>query len=387
MRQRPFSSCVALLAAAPVLASDGLDSIAGRALFERIWLPAPSSTTASDGLGPLFNARSCSACHKDGGGARVIEDGNGHSIVRGAVVRLGTADGTRDPYYGEQLQTEAILGLEPEARVDVLPELAIALNGPALSQGVSAGIRLAPPLFGRALFDDVPDEEILGRADPDDKNHDGIRGRANITAHGVGRFGWKAARVSLDDQIAQAFAIDLGLSSPKVPNPGGDCTPRETACLAMRDGESPATDGREVSSQVISLVASYLASLPASKPQTSGPGEQLFATAGCSNCHVPELKGTNGQPIRAFSDLLLHDMGVELDDGVGEAGIKSSEWRTAPLIGSSPSSSRRYLHNGAALSIGEAIEKHGGEAAASREAFRAMTAKEQHDLIDYVGRL
>ena len=107
----------------------------------------------------------------------------------------------------------------------------------------------------------MPDEEILKRADPDDRDHDGISGRANQTAHGIGRYGWKAAQVTLEDQIAHAFAFDIGLSSPKQPLPYGDCTSRETECLAAANGESPAFDGREISGLMLGLVASYLETL------------------------------------------------------------------------------------------------------------------------------
>ncbi len=137
-------------------------------------------------------------------------------------------------------------------------------------------MRLAPPLFGRAAFARVPDEEILKRVDPDDRDGDGVRGRANRTAQGIGRYGWKAAK-SVEDQVAHAFAFDIGLSSPKQPLPYGDCTKFETACLAAANGESPLFDGREISGMMLGLVASYLETLRRATRGVRSGAPALFA--------------------------------------------------------------------------------------------------------------
>jgi CxxC motif-containing protein (DUF1111 family) len=369
-----------------MLSADPLDAVAGKALFKRNWIPAPSSTDASNGLGPLFTARSCASCHAGGEGARVITREEGYQDLVGGVVRFGRADGSTDPYYGLELQTNAVPGLTPEGSARFLPKLSYSLNGPALGDGMKAGARLAPPLLGRAAFGLVPNEEILKRVHPVDS--DGISGRANVTAQGVGRYGWKAAQVTIEDQIAHAFASDIGLSSPKQPLPYGDCTKLETACLAAPNGESPAFDGREISTVMLGLVASYLETLRA-RPEASDPAAaQLFGKAGCAACHVPTLAARGGEPIPAFTDLLLHDMGAALDDGVGEPGVKPSEWRTAPLIeGNSRAAARRYLHDGSAADVAEAVAKHGGEAAHSRDRFEALAEEDKKRLVDYVNGL
>lgn len=368
--------------------ADPLDAYAGKALFDRNWIPAPSSTNASDGLGPLFTARSCSTCHSRGEGARIVTGDDGTQDIAGAVVRFGRADGSTDPYYGLQLQTNAVPGLMPEGSAHFLPKLEYHLEGPPLAADVKAGVRLAPSLFGRAAFARVPDDEILKRVDPDDRDGDGVRGRANRTAQGIGRYGWKAAHVGIEDQVAHAFAFDIGLSSPKEPFPYGDCTKFETACLAAANGESPLFDGREISGMMLGLVAGYLETLRA-RPEASDPGiAGLFAETGCATCHVPSLKTRDGASIPAFTDLLLHDMGAALDDGVGEPGVKSSEWRTAPLIeGHVRHQERRYLHDGSAATVAEAVAKHGGEAARSRSLFEALKPEDQTRLIDYVNGL
>ncbi len=390
--QRAVVVAIISLASIAALTAAELDGAAGRALFDRVWIPAPSSTDASDGLGPLFNARSCATCHAKGGGARIVVRSDGRRELAGAVVRFGDARGATDPVYGLQLQTGAVQGLQPEGSAQFLPRLAFDLPGQTLAAGIKAGVRLAQPLAGRAAFDDVTDDEIAKRADPEDHDRDGISGRVNrLSADGktvVGRFGWKAAQATLSDQIAHAFAIDIGLSSPRQPKPWGDCTPHEIACRAAPNGESALLDGHELSAQMIGLVASYLTTLrPPAAPQDSQAAE-LFRTTGCAACHVPALTSQSGSPVPAFTDLLLHDMGPELDDGVGEPGVASSEWRTAPLIGRSLNAgSSRYLHDGSAATLDAAVRRHGGEANASRQAFRGLAARDKQRLIDYVGKL
>jgi CxxC motif-containing protein (DUF1111 family) len=310
---------------------------------------------------------------------------DGAADIAGAVVRFGRADGTTDPRYGLELQTNAVPGLEPEGSARFLPDLKYSLNGPPLATGVHAGARVALPLFGKGGFDDVADDEILERAAANARIGGPVKGRANVTARGIGRYGWKAAHVSLNEQVAHAFAFDIGLSSPLFPLPYGDCTKLETECLSFPNGESPAFEGREISSPMIGVVASYLKSLQARRVAEVSA---LFTSTGCAACHVPTLKTRDGRQVSAFTDLLLHDMGPRLDDGVGEPGVKSSEWRTAPLInGRLPPDKRRYLHDGSAATVEDAIESHCGEADRSRILFEALTGDDKKRLVDYVNGL
>ncbi|AGK56495.1 hypothetical protein HYPDE_24048 [Hyphomicrobium denitrificans 1NES1] len=368
--------------------ADPLDAAMGKALFDRTWVPAPASTDASDGLGPLFVSRSCTGCHGRGEGSHVVTREDGSPDIAGAVVRFGRADGSTDPFYGLELQTNAVPGLMPEGSAQYLPKLELNLNDRALANDVKAGVRLAPSLFGRAAFDSVPDAEILKRFDPDDRDGDGVRGRANKTAGGIGRYGWKAAQVTLEEQVAHAFAFDIGLSSPKQPRPYGDCTILQTACLAAPNGESPLFKGRELSGDILRVVAVYLGTLRARHETTDPEAAALFAATGCATCHVPSLATRDGGSIPAFTDLLLHDMGSALDDGVGEPGVKPEEWRTAPLIdGHVREKERRFLHDGSAASVSEAVAKHGGEGARSRDLFEALKPEDKQRLVDYVSGL
>jgi CxxC motif-containing protein (DUF1111 family) len=368
--------------------ADPLDAAMGKALFDRTWVPAPASTDASDGLGPLFVSRSCTGCHGRGEGSHVVTREDGSKDIAGAVVRFGRADGSTDPFYGLELQTNAVPGLMPEGSARYLPKLDYKLNDRPLADGVKAGARLAPSLFGRAAFDNVPDAEILKRVDTDDRDGDGVKGRANLTAEGIGRYGWKAAQVTLEEQVAHAFAFDIGLSSPKQPRPYGDCTILETACLAAPNGESPLFKGRELSEDILRVVAVYLGTLRARHGTVDPDAPALFAATGCATCHVPSLTTRDGGSILAFTDLLLHDMGSALDDGVGEPGVKSSEWRTAPLVdGHVREKERRFLHDGSAATVSEAVAKHGGEGARSRDLFEALKPEDKQRLVDYVSGL
>lgn len=368
--------------------ADPLDAAMGKALFDRAWVPAPASTDASDGVGPLFASRSCIGCHRHGEGSHAVTREDGTRDISGAVVRFGRADGSTDPYYGLELQTNAVPGLMPEGSATFLPKLDLKLNDRPLAEGISAGVRLAPSLFGRAAFDNVPDAEILKRVDPDDRDGDGVRGRANQTAGGIGRYGWKAAQVTLEEQVAHAFAFDMGLSSLKQPHPYGDCTVLQTACLAAPSGESVLFKGRELSSDILRVIAVYLGTLHARHGAAYPDAPALFAKTGCATCHVPTLATRDGSSIPAFTDLLLHDMGSALDDGVGEPGVRPSEWRTAPLIdGHVRAKERRFLHDGSAATVAEAVARHGGEAARSRELFELLKPDDKQRLIDYVSGL
>lgn len=384
---------LAAVLCATAVAADELDSVAGRALFKRQWVPAPASTIASDGLGPLFNARSCDACHGKGGPALATSGSRGKRNLKGAVVRFGDAQGHPDPFYGQQLQTEAVPGLESEGSARFSPHLDYELSGPPLSDGIKASVRAAPSLLGRAAFEDIADEAILKLAEAQ-KNTDGpVKGMARRLgpdgASGpVGRFGWKAAHATLEAQIANAFALDIGLSSPLDPRPYGDCTPLQTACLAAPNGESEAFDGREVSGAMLKLVALYLKTLERPEPEENEAGKAVFETTGCAACHIPEMLGKSGQPIVTYSDLLLHDMGPGLDDGVGEANVPSARWRTAPLLDmATRDNKRRYLHDGRVSSLDAAIVAHGGEAGAARKNYEALSVVEKRQLIGFLKKL
>jgi len=406
MRTALLIAMAVACAAAPAAQAEELDSAVGKALFDWQWVQAPASTDAADGLGPLFNAKACNSCHKDGGAARLIVL-DGEAIMRGLVVRTGSASGSADPFYGHQLQDRAVSGLMPEAKITTrlvkvasgtgatTSDVAVdfTLNGPGFADDTLSEVRIAPSLAGRGLIERVTENSVLALADPDDRDGDGISGRARIItgADGVdrpGRFGAKATSTSLRDQTADAAGLDMGLSSPLQKTAYGDCTPSQTDCLAMATGNSAAFENEEISGEMVAKIAAYVATLPRPKVTSEPHAETLFATAGCDSCHVPQLSDAAGKPLPVFTDLLLHDMGEALAGQIGDGFAQPREWRTAPLIDLNPlDGKRRYLHDGRAATIDMAIRWHGGEAQSARERFEALNAGDRAALIRYLEAL
>lgn len=368
------------------LQAESLDFALGKALFDRPWTSAPASTQATDGLGPLFNARSCVSCHPKNGRGKITKDKDGAIGGTGYVLRLGNADGTGDPVYGRQLQTNAIHGQKAEGRVFLKShtyQLQDLAYGPMDVSTRYAG-RLSQPLHGLGLLEQVSDETILSHADPDDLDGDGISGRPNIINGQIGRFAWKATAPTLRIQAANAFFNDIGMSTPVHPQHAGDCTPSQTDCLNGPHGDSPQFENLEIDSQMLNLMSSYLKGLRAPAYQPT-EGIDLFKNVGCASCHLPDLPLPNGDVIHPFSDLLLHDMGQALADGIKEGDADGQEWRTQPLWGSQET--KLFLHDGRAKTVEEAINWHGGEAMKAKENFLALPAAEKQQLITFLNSL
>lgn len=359
----------------------------GASLFNQPWVSAPSTTQDRDGLGPLFNAHSCRSCHQKLKRGTLPTESTDQ--IGGLIFRL--ADNSA---AGDQLQTRALPGFQAEGRVS-LSMTARAHHYPdgnrttlrmlafeiAPEQALSP--RLAPPLAGMGLIDAIDEAAILAGADPEDRDGNGISGRALITQGGVGRFGWKAQSPTLEHQVARAFVEDMGITSHLFPLEPGCPQPR---CELVRGGTP------EISDRHLKQVADFLRfqGVPRSRlsPEHT-PGWQNFNRAGCASCHQPQWRtGGSADPrlaqqrIYPFSDFLLHDMGPELADNTDSE--LAAEWRTAPLwaLGDGP-----FLHDGRARTLEEAILWHAGEAAPSREKFRAFTSGERQALIEFLRAL
>jgi CxxC motif-containing protein (DUF1111 family) len=389
---RRLIAAFALAGAAPLLTAASLDVAVGKKLFERNWVSAPSSTQSDDGLGPLYDAPSCVSCHAASPSAEIDET----STPPGMVIRLGNANGTGDPVYGYQLQTRAVAGRIPEGNPDIQwtqkngPRVATVtlhnLGYGALAKGTRVALRRAPSLKGVGLLAQIPDSEILKGADSEDANRDGIAGRVPwLSVNGkrvLGRFGWRATQPDLVAQTAMAFSRDIGLSTRLHPEPWGDCTPVERDCRTGPHGGN--VDQPEVADAMLDLIAAYVASLPPPAPTKPNAGEKILTQIGCTACHAT-LHLANGRPVPAYTDLLLHDMGGGLRDGIEEGAAGSGFWRTAPLWDVAGSLKiGGLLHDGRARNVTEAVEWHDGEARAARVRFRALSASDKAALVAFV---
>lgn len=374
----------------------------GKALFDRPWVPAPSSTRANDGLGPLFDARACAACHPRGAGrgaTAINEQGLPEGL--GMVLSLFREDGGPDPVYGHRLETMTLPGVPVEGAIGVtveegrrIPHVLQPGYGP-LDSATHVSLRAAPDLRGRGKLELVDDATILAMEDPDDRDGDGVRGRARRLSvpeggSSIGRFGWKASHATLASQTSEAFSLDLGLSTPERIEPWGDCTPAQTACRNAPHGREEEGEP-EISAEIVRLIELYLRGLkvPPAGADADAEGEKLFASTGCATCHRPSLPLRGGGTVALFTNVLLHDMGEELADPGRVPGAAASEWRTAPLAGISDGLKRGVglLHDGRASTIAEAVRWHGGEASGARSRFEGLAPDERQALIDYVSSL
>lgn len=372
----------------------------GRELFIADWTMAPGSRELLDGLGPLFVAPACDSCHlPDRRAAALNDDG---TIGTGLLFRLGDEYGNPDPHFGGQLQNRATVG-NPEGTVSWTdggqgkPIFHIVTADDNLAEGIALGPRQSPQLTGMGLLNLVPETQILQWQDSDDANQDGISGRAHrLYREGrncLGRFGWKAMHCTLRGQSAGALQQDMGLTTSL--NPAEPCTSSQSICSDQPNGGSP-----EVSKTSLAAINEFLTLLavPARRvtnQQRFDQGANLFQQVGCDQCHRPTFVTGNHpkfpqlsqQMIYAYTDLLLHDMGDELADGVREGDASSREWKTPPLWGLGLFEGKgdsRFLHDGRAKTLREAILWHGGEGLVSKQAFEQLEQQQQADLIAFL---
>ncbi|MCR8550159.1 c-type cytochrome [Salipiger sp. P9] len=416
-----------------------MDFNLGDALFQKLWVSSPSSTRASDGLGPLYNARSCLGCH--------IRDGRGHppdgagddavsmflrvSVPADPQAEMPAIAGwiatAPDPVYGAQLQEFGTVGHRGEARLEVTyEEIAVPLSGGEtvslrvpryratdlaygpLGDGAMLSPRVAPQMIGLGLLEAIPAEDILAGADPEDADGDGISGRAAVVwsleydAPMLGRFGWKAGEPTVRAQSASAFAGDIGIATPLHPALWGECTEAQAACRDAPHGDD--AEGFEIGVEGFDMVSYYSQNLavPARRDLEDPEvlrGKRVFYETGCTSCHrpkfvtarMPDRPEQSFQLIWPYSDLLLHDMGEGLADHRPEGRATGTEWRTPPLWGigltERVSGHTTFLHDGRARSLIEAILWHGGEAQPHRDAVISMAPADRAALIQFLESL
>ncbi|MET3454752.1 di-heme oxidoredictase family protein [Pseudomonas kilonensis] len=413
-----------------------VDFSVGNSFFRNPWVIAPSTTTARDGLGPLFNTNACQNCH--------VKDGRGHPPAPDAtsavsmLVRLSIPDAPAyakvieqlgvvpEPVYGGQLQDMSVPGVVPEGKVRVdytpvpvrfkdgsvvelrKPNLQITQLGYGpLHPDTRYSARVAPPMIGLGLLEAIPDEALLANAKAQARENKGVAGRPNQVWDDVqqktvlGRFGWKAGQPTLNQQNVHAFSGDMGLTTSL--RPFDDCTQAQVDCQRAPSGNGP--DGEpEVSDNILRLVLFYSRNLavPARRDVNSPQvlaGKNLFFQAGCQSCHTPKYTTAANaaepelanQVIRPYTDLLLHDMGEGLADNRSEFKASGRDWRTPPLWGigltETVNGHTQFLHDGRARNLLEAVLWHGGEAQAAQRQVLAFNAEQRAALLAFLNSL
>jgi CxxC motif-containing protein (DUF1111 family) len=355
---------------------------AGDALFDLSLRPY-------DGLGPLYTRSACSDCHAEGT--------RGPGLVQKMVV-MGpdgvTPDADQSVFAFGQTVHPLVAG---GAKTPIVPPAGVA--------GLKVTIRVGPPILGRGYMEAVADAEIERVAREQAERADDIHGRVNYVmytskpnpdtsfhsyAEGqrvIGRFGLKARIAAVDDFTADALQGDMGITSPlrpaEIPNPDG--LPDDLKA------------GVDVTADSVNLRANYIRTTAIPRRVTvDGRGRQLFDTAKCAVCHVPSLRTRADYPIAAladidapvYTDVLVHDMGDALADGITDGSAGGRDWRTAPLIGLR--FNRTFMHDGRARDLDEAIAAHGGAGSEANESvalYQGMSAADKNLLLKFLGSL
>ena len=356
--------------------------------FQRGLAVSKRRFSPEQGLGPHFNVTFCGACHEKpvfGGAAGRYRDFLliGQKLADGSYVPLGKSG--VQPLYVTDEQTRF-----------------------PTPEGTNVTATRNPiPFFGVGLLAEIPEEEILSREDPDDADGDGISGRANFQQGFVGRFGMKAQSASVEQFIRGPLNNHLGITSNPLPNERRAELPVASSSddagamafgvlrqpLSAPQAGAPdeplfdddgAPDPELSEDDLFDLVAfSMLLAAPRPDEPTAETeaGQALFEQANCTGCHAPALRGPRGL-IPAYTDLLIHDMGPELADGVLMELASPSEFRTSPLWG--VSATGPYLHDGRADTLDQAIQMHGGEATAARDAYVALSEEDRGRIIAFL---
>ena len=417
-----------------------LDFWSGFSFFRDPWVAAPSATGNRDGLGPLFNTRSCIDCHTAGSRAKIDEAGQ--ILPLSLVVRLGSKDPAIegvDPVYGGQIQPRAISYRLTDKNVKantpysenvgeawldksystirgsfadgeeyelLKPNYQLSLLAYGnLAPHIGLSVRLAPNVFGMGLLNAIKTSDLLSQEDIADANGDGISAKynrvPNVITNGleVGRFGFKAKQPNLHQQVAAAFRDDIGITNSSFPDE--TCTKTQVACSLASAYGGHSLASLEIPDNRLDLTVTFnelLGVPPARGLQNKDvqKGRTLFYQLNCHQCHTPSYVTDKNYPVKAlanqtiwpYSDLALHDMGDGLADGVHEFCANGREWRTAPLWGiglqKSKTGQQRFLHDGRARTISEAILWHGGEAEAAKQAYLALNKQQRTALIKFV---
>lgn len=370
---------------APVLGGplSGLDANR-RADFEAGKREFTRQIRIEEGLGPVFNGRSCAECH-----AAPAPGGSSGDLARTNVTRIGRLlNGVFDPLEaegGSQLQRRSLRELDPRCPIvgEVVPRSATIVS-----------IRATPAVFGSGLLEAIPESDLLSRTDPDDRNRDGISGRANRLFNPesgrmeIGRFGWKGSVPTVHLFTAGAYQGELGVTNPTFPL---ENLPQGRPIPAGWDRAADPEEGGGAI-ELTTRFQRYLAP-PQQRPLSpaAARGAQLFTSVGCAACHTPSMRTAGsdsalaGRTAMLYSDLLLHDMGPGLSDRMPAGEANGAEWRTTPLWG--VSAKRFWLHDGRARSIDAATRAHAGEGTAVTSRYTQLKPADRNALLQFLNAL
>lgn len=399
----------------------------GHSTFRQNWVTSPASVKTRQGLGTLFNATSCSSCHaQDGRGQPPLE--NSDKTFSSILVRL-SVPGTDEhgaplgePHYGGQFNHRAILNVAPEGDVKIIykqiadkfedgteytlliPQLEFSkLAYGEMAKDTMFSLRVAPQTVGLGLLEAITEKDILKKVDPEDKDGDGIKGRVNHVwdytqkRKRIGRLGWKANQPDIAQQNVSASLGDIGLTSALFPQQS--CTSVEVECANAYALPVPEIDSKEL--EELNTYTRTLA-VPIRRhiddPNVQS-GEKLFKAMNCVGCHTEsfvtgvdkKFPEVSKQKIHPYTDLLIHDMGEGLADHRPDFEAGGNDWRTPPLWGIGlikvVNGHTRFLHDGRARNLEEAILWHGGEALKSQVLYKKLAKNEREQVIQFLESL
>ena len=404
---------------APNLSQENLDKhLEGDVAFEQIFVTPPSEL--NPGLGPLFNNNSCVSCHVKNGRSQPAFDGDELSgfLLRLSVPGNDPIHGAKPvPHFGTQLQNKSIFNVVKEASyTTTFEEKNISLNEGStvtlqrpvfhlenghvdIPNNVQISPRVAPAVFGLGLLESISVSDLQNLEDEFDSDGDGISGKLNMVwninqqSSTIGRFGWKAENPSSLQQTADAYHQDMGITTNLFPDE--NCIEQDNC-----NGDDGVVD---ITDEVLEATSFYFQTLAVPAPRNYDSeqfisGLSLFDEIGCSACHVSSfvtsdvvMKELSNQKIFPYTDLLLHDMGEDLTDNRPSFLAEGNEWRTPPLWGIGltelVNGHTRFLHDGRARNIEEAILWHGGEALDAQKSYVQLSSEERTDLLFFLNSL
>ncbi|CAH9050647.1 hypothetical protein PSECIP111951_00234 [Pseudoalteromonas holothuriae] len=409
-----------------------LDFWDGFSFFRDPWVASPAITTDRDGLGPLFNARSCKACHNDGGRGRLNK--SGEFAAPALLFRLLKSDffGS-DKNYGNQLQPNAVRLSHHKLTKAIAGEGKVRVHYEALSgkypDGISFSLRkphyeleqlgygqietntvlsarYTPAIYGMGLLDAIAEQDLLAQQDIDDQDADGITTKYNLVTNPqtgqiqIGRFGFKGLHATLEQQVAGAFLNDIGITNPVFSEEV--CTDAQLMCRNAAEIDPEGTLDIPKKLHDLTVYMNQILAVPKARDllsERAQNGRALFYQLRCDTCHTPKYITRSDYPIVAlqsqsiypYTDLALHDMGAQLADKGIENLAQGKQWRTPPLWGiglqKRVQGFQAFLHDGRARTLEEAILWHGGEAKMSQQSFMNLSTTQRSDLIYFLKQI